>query len=184
MKTNIVKSKSELENTLQSSVVGTVRVLRDNGLTVGFAESCTGGLLSSSFTELAGVSDVFTGSIISYDNSVKKQLLQVSEETLKTHGAVSSETAHQMAEGALRSLGVSVAVSVTGIAGPSGGSVEKPVGTVFIAVTGLQREAGVQGNTKGHTQVQQYLFAGDRKEVQLQTCIEAIKFLNEFINKK
>ncbi|AGH94775.1 CinA family protein [Pseudobdellovibrio exovorus] len=177
MKTNAVKSKSELQNTLQSSVVGTVRVLRDNGLTVGFAESCTGGLLSSSFTELAGVSDVFTGSIISYDNSVKKQLLQVSEETLQTRGAVSSETAHQMAEGALRSLGVSIAVSVTGIAGPSGGTAEKPVGTVFIAIAGSGRE-------EMETHVRQYLFAGDRKEVQLQTCIEAIKFLNEFINKK
>lgn len=174
MKTNNETSQYNFEKALQSSVLGTVRVLRDNGLTVGFAESCTGGLLSSSFTELAGVSDVFTGSIISYDNSVKKQILQVSEETLNAHGAVSQETALQMAVGALSVLNVSVAVAVTGIAGPTGGSDVKPVGTVFIAVAGLQSE----------TKVHRHLFEGNRKDVQLQSCIEAVKHLNEFINKK
>lgn len=165
---------STLSNQLQSEVVGTVSVLRDNVLTVGFAESCTGGLLSSYFTELAGVSDVFMGSVISYDNKVKQKFLNVSAETLKANGAVSSQTAQEMAEGALKALEVSVAVSITGIAGPSGGSQTKPVGTVFIAVAGLKSE----------TQTFEHHFNGDRKSVQLQSGIEAVKHLNKFINKK
>ncbi|MBY0554596.1 CinA family protein [bacterium] len=165
---------STLSNQLQSEVVGTVSVLRDNVLTVGFAESCTGGLLSSYFTELAGVSDVFMGSVISYDNKVKQKFLNVSAETLKANGAVSSQTAQEMAEGALKALEVSVAVSITGIAGPSGGSPTKPVGTVFIAVAGLKSE----------TQTFEHHFNGDRKSVQLQSGIEAVKHLNKFINKK
>jgi PncC family amidohydrolase len=173
-----MKQHSETDNiqlvkSLQSEVVSTVRVLGDKHLTVGFAESCTGGLLSSFFTELAGVSSVFTGSIVSYDNKVKMKFLKVSEETLKSKGAVSRETAKQMAEGAQRALDVSVAVSVTGIAGPGGGTPDKPVGKVFIAVAGAKSE----------TQVFEHQFAGDRKSVQLQSCQKAVKHLNDFINK-
>lgn len=171
MKTNTATLQTEYENQLRTEVIGIVRVLRDKGATVGFAESCTGGLLSSYFTELAGVSDVFMGSIISYDNKVKQNILKVSEETLKTQGAVSESTALQMAEGARQTLGVSYAVSVTGIAGPSGGSATKPVGTVFIAVSGLNTEAQAFG----------YRFEGDRKAVQLQSCLEAVRKLNGFI---
>jgi PncC family amidohydrolase len=148
-----------------------VRVLGDKNLTVGFAESCTGGLLSSFLTELSGVSQVFMGSIISYDNKIKQKFLNVSEETLKEKGAVSAEAAKQMAVGAVKALDVSVAVSITGIAGPKGGSDLKPVGTVFIAVAGLNREA----------QVFQHQFVGDRKTVQLQSCVESMKHLKKFI---
>ena len=172
MKT-FVNAQTELEAEIRSQVVGTVRVLGDKRFTLGFAESCTGGLLSSFITELAGVSQVFKGAIVSYDNRVKQSLLKVSDSVLKAKGAVSFETAKQMAEEAVKVLDVSVAVSVTGIAGPSGGSVEKPVGTVFIAVAGTGVEA----------QVFEHHFSGDRKLVQLQTCREAIKHLNEFINK-
>src|SRR3989338_4090094 len=108
MKTNNDSLNIQLVKTLQSEVVSIVRVLGDKSLTVGFAESCTGGLLSSYFTELAGVSSVFAGSVISYNNKVKQKFLEVSEETLKTKGAVSFETAKQMAEGALKALEVSV----------------------------------------------------------------------------
>jgi PncC family amidohydrolase len=174
MKKNEEIIHSNLTLQLQTEVIGIVSVLRDKVLTLGFAESCTGGLLSSYFTELAGVSDVFTGSVVSYDNKVKQSFLKVSAETLKTNGAVSSETAKQMANGAQVALDVSVAVSITGIAGPSGGSPSKPVGTVFIAVAGLKNE----------TQVFEHHFNGDRKAIQLQSCVEAIKHLNEFINKK
>lgn len=173
MKNNEPQNHSQLQITLQSEVVGSVRVLRDKSLTLGFAESCTGGLLSSYLTELAGVSDVFTGSIISYDNSVKQKFLKVSEDTLKSKGAVSRETAVQMAEAAWQELGCAVAVSVTGIAGPSGGTPDKPVGTVFVGLAGAGYE----------TQVFQHQFSGDRKSVQLQTCIAALRHLNEFINR-
>jgi PncC family amidohydrolase len=169
MKEETVNAQTELETKLRHQVVSIVSVLGDKGLTLGFAESCTGGLLSSYFTELAGVSKVFFGSIISYDNSVKQKFLNVSEETLKTKGAVSVETATQMALSAQKGLGVSLAVAVTGIAGPSGGTPTKPVGTVFIAVAGLKSEV----------QVFEHHFVGDRKSVQLQTCIEAVKHLNE-----
>ncbi|MGZ3690353.1 MAG: CinA family protein [Pseudobdellovibrio sp.] len=161
----------KLETGLRSQVLGIVRVLGDKRLTVGFAESCTGGLLSSFMTELSGVSQVFMGSVVSYDNKVKQKFLNVSEETLKNFGAVSSQTAKQMAEGALKALEVSVAVSVTGIAGPTGGTDVKPVGTVFVAVAGMKNE----------TKIFEHHFNGDRKSIQLQTCIEAIRHLNEFI---
>ncbi len=170
--TDILKTES-LNEKLQEWVSKTVKLLRDKKLKLGFAESCTGGLLSSSFTELAGVSDVFMGSVISYDNSLKKKFLKVSEQQLKTFGAVSSVVARQMSEEAQRSLDVDVAVSVTGVAGPSGGSATKPVGTVFIAVAGLENE----------TQVFEHHFSGDRKQIQLQSCIQSVKHLNEFINK-
>lgn len=163
-----------LESELRSQVLGVVSVLGDKNLTLGFAESCTGGLLSSYFTELAGVSKVFWGSIISYDNSIKQKFLNVSEETLKTKGAVSAEAAMQMASSAQQGLGVSLAAAVTGIAGPSGGTANKPVGTVFIAVAGLKNEV----------QVFEHHFNGDRKSVQLQTSIETIKHLNEFIKQE
>jgi nicotinamide-nucleotide amidase len=170
MKTNDETLNLNYAGHLKTQVVSTVTVLRDKALTLGFAESCTGGLLSSSFTELAGVSDVFMGSIISYDNTIKQNLLKVSIETLKAKGAVSREVAQQMAEGALQALGVACAVSITGIAGPSGGSDTKPVGTVFIAVAGLKTE----------TQVFEHL-KGDRKGIQLQSCRQAVEHLNEFI---
>lgn len=165
------KTVNQLQTELKSEVVSIVRVLGDKHLTLGFAESCTGGLLSSYFTEQAGVSSVFMGSIISYDDKVKQKFLEVSKETLKLKGAVSFETVKQMAVGAVKALEVAVAVSITGIAGPTGGSATKPVGTVFIAVAGLEIE----------TQAFEHHFFGDRKHVQLQSCIEAVKHLNEFV---
>ncbi len=160
--------------TLTTIIVKATTVLRDKKLTVGFAESCTGGLLSSLFTEQAGVSDVFLGSVISYDNKVKQSLLGVSEEALKKDGAVSAGVAKQMAEQAQKALDVSVAAAITGIAGPSGGTPQKPVGTVFIAVAGLQ----------GETKVVEHHLSGDRKQIQMQACAEAVKLLTNFINGK
>lgn len=173
MKEETLKAVTEMEKELRHQVVSIVSVLGDKGLTLGFAESCTGGLLSSYFTELSGVSKVFWGSIISYDNSVKQKFLNVSEEALKTKGAVSAEVALLMASSAQAGLGVSFSVAVTGIAGPTGGTPLKPVGTVFIAVAGLKNEV----------QVFEHHFNGDRKSVQLQTCIEAVKHLNEFLTR-
>lgn len=171
--TAVMVDTEVLQAILKDEVIKTVRLLQKNHLTLGFAESCTGGLLSSYLTELAGVSSVFMGSIICYDNKIKQKFLKVSEETLKNFGAVSFETAKQMAEEALNALEVSVAISITGIAGPGGGSSTKPVGTVFIATAGL----------KSDTNVFEHHFNGVRKEVQLQTCVEAIKHLTEFIEK-
>ncbi len=109
-------------------------VLSRAGLTLAFAESCTGGLAAASLVNLPGASAVLLGSVVAYDNSVKENLLYVERRTLKTDGAVSAACAAQMARGARTALGASLAVSVTGIAGPGGGSAEKPVGLVYIGV--------------------------------------------------
>lgn len=107
----------------------------EKGLTFAAAESCTGGLITERLTEIAGSSAVVEGGIVSYSNKVKQRLLGVRAETLTSFGAVSEETAREMAEGARAATGADIAVSVTGIAGPGGGSDEKPVGTVCFGVT-------------------------------------------------
>jgi nicotinamide-nucleotide amidase len=111
-------------------------LLRERGLTLGTAESCTGGLLAGRLTDVPGSSDVFRGSIVAYADDVKAEQLGVPEDVLAAHGAVSAETAAAMAHGARARLGVDVAVAVTGVAGPGGGTVEKPVGLVYLHAVG------------------------------------------------
>lgn len=110
------------------------RLLREQGKTLATAESCTGGYLAHLITSVAGSSDYFRGSIVAYSNEVKMKQLGVSPQTLETHGAVSEATVREMAAGAIRALGADVAVSISGIAGPGGGTPEKPVGTIWMAV--------------------------------------------------
>lgn len=112
-----------------------VQGLKEKGLTAATAESCTGGLVAKKITDLAGVSEVFVGGVVSYANSVKEKILGVSAETLEKYGAVSEETAKEMCEGVRRATGADVGVSTTGIAGPTGGSAEKPVGTVCFGIS-------------------------------------------------
>ena len=108
--------------------------LRQRGMTLAVAESCTGGLLSKRITDVPGCSDYYLGGVCSYANEVKMNLLGVKKETLDTLGAVSPEVAEQMAEGVAKALGADVGVGITGVAGPGGGTEEKPVGLVYISV--------------------------------------------------
>ena len=120
------------------------RLLTVRGLTLALAESCTGGLVGSLITDVAGSSDYFLGSAVTYANSAKQNLLGVRPETLLAHGAVSVETAAEMAQGARRIFGADIAASVTGIAGPGGGMPGKPVGLVHIHLSAADAEIGEQ----------------------------------------
>ena len=143
-----------------------VQVLAEKKMTCATAESCTGGGVGYAITGVAGSSAVFWGGVISYDNSVKRGLLGVPNEVLSTHGAVSSECAAAMAQGARERLGTDFAVSITGIAGPGGGSAEKPVGLVWF---GLASETGVK--TEKET------FPGGRGAVRTAAIEHALRLL-------
>ena len=107
---------------------------RKHGLKIATAESCTGGMVSAALTDIAGSSDVFERGFVTYSNESKQAMLGVTAETIAAHGAVSTETARAMAEGAIRNSRADIAVAITGVAGPGGGSAEKPVGLVCFAI--------------------------------------------------
>ena len=109
-------------------------IAKEKGVSLGTLESCTGGFIAHNLTAIAGSSAYFKGSVIAYSNEIKMNLLNVSEETLKTHGAVSEQTVIEMVKGGLKTLNVDYAIAVSGIAGPTGGTPDKPVGTIWIAV--------------------------------------------------
>lgn len=143
-----------------------VELLKARGLKCATAESCTGGGVGSAITAVPGSSAVFYGGVISYDNSVKERVLGVSAADLRTVGAVSPEVAARMASGAKALLGTDLAVAVTGIAGPDGGSAGKPVGLVWF---GLATPSGVR--------TEKALFSGDREEVRRQAVLHALGML-------
>lgn len=143
-----------------------LQILRERKLTVSFAESCTGGKISALLTEVEGVSGQFLGSVVCYSNSSKQELLGVHPESLQNDGAVSEPVAQEMAEGARRVFHSNWSAAVTGIAGPSGGTPQKPVGTVCFAVAG-------PGVTRSQTQ----RFAGDRLSIQKQSAEFAMRWL-------
>jgi nicotinamide-nucleotide amidase len=136
------------------------------GLSIGFAESCTGGLVGALVTDVPGASRVFRGSIVAYANDVKARVLGVPEAVLGTEGAVSEACAEAMARGAARVLGVDIGIAVTGIAGPDGGTPQKPVGTVCIAWSG----AGLDRVTTVHLR-------GDRDRIRTQAAVRALDTL-------
>lgn len=138
---------------------------------LGVAESCTGGLLAGRLTSVPGASAVFAGGVVAYSNEVKQRLLGVQPQTLERYGAVSAQTAMEMAAGAREALGVDYAASVTGIAGPGGGTEEKPVGLVFVAVA---------GPTGG--KVTRWVFTGDRESVRAQSVDAALGLLLELLD--
>jgi nicotinamide-nucleotide amidase len=154
----------EDDDTLEA-VIG--RLLKDSHLTIGVAESLTGGLVMHRLTNVPGSSKYFLGGVVAYSNKLKRELLGVKEETLKGHGAVSKEIALEMASGIRESAGADIGASTTGIAGPTGGTREKPVGLVYTAVCGKKRE-----------RCEKNLFKGDRlmiKEMSAQKVLDMIR---------
>jgi nicotinamide-nucleotide amidase len=150
-----------------------VRAATDRGVTLAIAESCTGGMVASAITDVAGASAVFRGGVVSYHNDAKRDLLGVDPDTLSEHGAVSEAVARQMAEGARKRLGADVAVSITGIAGPDGGSDQKPVGLVWFAVA-----------TPSGTTAESRLFAAtSRAAVRLRATSSALDLLRREVSR-
>lgn len=145
--------------------------LREDGSTLSVAESCTGGLLGGALTSVGGSSDVFEGGAIAYSNRMKQAILDVDEASLAEHGAVSRTVARAMALGAADTFGTNYAVAVTGIAGPSGGTEEKPVGLVHFGF--------VIGGT---TRLEKRVFEGDREGVRFQSVEFAIKIMLESLS--
>jgi nicotinamide-nucleotide amidase len=149
-----------------------LRLLREQGLTLATAESCTGGLVAARLTAIPGSSDVFLGSIVAYADAVKAEQLGVPSEVLETFGAVSAETAAAMAQGARARLGTDVAVSVTGVAGPGGGTPEKPVGLVFVHAAGPQGERTLRLD-----------FPGDRDTIRGRATVAALHLVRRLVAK-
>ncbi len=142
------------------------RELTRHSLTLSTAESCTGGLVAGCITSVSGASGFFEGGFVTYSNTAKNRLIGVPGELIERYGAVSDKTARAMAEGARLKLATDMSVAVTGIAGPAGGTPDKPVGTVYIAVA-----------RKGKTSVRKFLFTGGRHMIRKQTTEEALKFV-------
>jgi nicotinamide-nucleotide amidase len=141
---------------------------RRRGWMIATAESCTGGLIAATLTEIAGSSDVLDRGFVTYSNEAKSDLLDVPAALITTHGAVSAEVASAMALGALAHSRAAVSVAVTGIAGPGGGSVEKPVGLVYIGIARRDQTTPL---------VERHVYEGRRHEVRLQTVVRAIDLL-------
>ena len=136
------------------------------------AESCTGGWIAQALTDVSGSSQWFDRGFVTYSNAAKIQMLAVKLQTLEHYGAVSAETVTEMVIGALRHSDADVAIAVTGVAGPSGGTEEKPVGTVFIAWA---------SKAAGYKVIQEHL-SGDRQAIRRQTVLLALKGLADFVN--
>ncbi len=152
-------------------VVG--EMLREKHMTIAVAESCTGGLLGKTITDIPGSSDYFAGGVIAYSNELKMKLLSVPQIILEKYGAVSEECARYMAEGAVQNLGANIGISVTGIAGPSGGTDEKPVGITYIGLSAA-----------GKTNAKEYRFGNNRERNRERSAVVALDMVRRYLMEK
>ncbi len=146
-------------------------ILKANKQTITTAESCTGGLVASMITKISGSSEIFNGSIVSYSNKIKNQELNVKNETLEKFGAVSVEVVNEMLNGVINKFDANFAIAISGIAGPNGGTKNKPIGTVVIGV----------GDSNNHKIINVYNFIGSREDIQIQAAKVSLKEIFKFI---
>lgn len=157
-------------NTTKQNTIEIIELLKKKNQTITFAESCTGGLIVSEFTAISGVSSVLNGSVVSYANEIKSQWLGVGEQTLLNHGAVSSQCVEEMLRGVVKMANSNHAIAVSGIAGPTGGTENKPVGTVYIGVMIVEEIT-----------IEHCYFNGDRGSIQEQATEYAIALFKKKI---
>ena len=143
------------------------KLLRESGLKLSVAESATGGIVASMLIDIPGSSDYFLGGVVSYANQVKMKVLGVREETLQNYGAVSPETAAEMADGVKRLMNTDIAVADTGIAGPTGGSNDKPIGLFYLGIS-----------TREGTLTEKHVFQGDRAENRMNAAMAMLNLLH------
>jgi len=158
----------------QNDMIKLQELLRASKSTITTAESCTGGLVAHMITKVSGSSDIFNGAIVSYSNEIKNKELKVKEHTLKTYGAVSHEVVEEMLDGVKNKFCSNYAIAISGIAGPNGGSKNKPVGTVVIGIK-LENDDKI---------VDTYYFSGSREEIQIQAAEESLKKIFKFLQKR
>ncbi len=147
-------------------------ILRHRGQRITTVESCTGGLVGASITALPGSSDIYPGGFITYSNELKHALVGVSPDTLEAHGAVSAQTAIEMAFGGRSSAHAQFAIAITGIAGPNGGTDDKPVGTVWICTAGPDDSFDCR----------RFVFPGNRDEIREQSAISSVRMVIQKLN--
>ena len=149
-----------------------VDLLIQRGLKVTSAESCTGGLFAAHITSVSGSSECFEGSFVTYSNEIKHRMINVREETLEKYGAVSEECVLEMAENIRKIMKSDIAIAISGIAGPSGGTDDKPVGLVWICLA-----------AEGYIKAYKNIFSGDRQEVREQSVMFSLNLIENFIKK-
>lgn len=163
-----------LENSFSKDDMITLQnLIRCKCKTITTAESCTGGLVANKLTQLAGSSEIFKGSIVSYSNEIKCSLLNVKKDTLNKYGAVSKQTVEEMLEGVIEKMNSNYAIAISGIAGPQGGSKNKPVGTVVIGIC----------DDNNFKDIEIFNFEGNRIDIQEQAANTSLRKILKFLQK-
>ncbi|MCD4819100.1 MAG: CinA family protein [Candidatus Cloacimonetes bacterium] len=162
--------KNKIDEKIKKSAKKLHKIFLSKKLTLSFAESCTGGLLQEIVTSNSGASQYFLGGVVSYSNQVKTNVLKVSDELISKFGAVSEETAQSMMKGLKKLFRADVSVSITGIAGPEGGTKDKPVGTIFVTI-----------GYKNFVKTYNYNFTGNRHDIRYKTALNVLLELSNLV---
>lgn len=174
------EDNKSVTKSIDSLAVNVVKYMTEQGVTLSAAESCTGGLLSSCITEVPGASEIFAGGAVVYTEEMKMRLLGVSEDTLRRFTVYSEEVAHEMSTGVRKLTGSDYAIGITGIAGPGGGTRDKPVGTVYVSVCG--QDAETVKNLALYNEIEYEKL--DRRRIRELTVLRALEMLSDMLSKR